>query len=416
MYSRFISKPLRETLAATRVVLLNGARQTGKSTLVQQVAQERGGRYITLDDAAVLGLARSDPAALVRGASGLTVIDEVQHAPGLFPEIKMEVDRAQRPGQFLLTGSADVLLLPSVSESLAGRMEILSLKPLSQDEILGRPALFVEALFGQEQWQVASMSVERADICRRIVAGGFPEPLGRESEQRRAAWFKAYITSLLQRDVRDLANIEGLTDMPRLLSLLAARVGGLMNMAEISRTAGIPHTTLRRYLSLLEMTFILQPLPAWSGNLGKRLARSPKIHLVDTGLAAHLRGEADVERLVLSPSLGPLLESFVLQELRKQLDWSATGGAAYHYRTTAGQEVDMVLESPGLGVVGIEVKASAVVTSGDFRGLRSLKEAAGSSFVRGVVVYLGDKILSFGDSLWAVPVSRIWEEEHRTVR
>lgn len=408
MYRRYIEPGLRAALSDTRVVLLNGARQTGKSTLAREFAERLAGRYLTLDDETLLGTARADPSALVRGTAALTVIDEVQKAPGLFPAIKMEVDRDRRPGRFLLTGSANVFLLPKLSESLAGRMEILPLQPLSQDELAGRKAGFPDALFSEGAWPARRHAADRLDVCARVVGGGFPEALSREPGDRRSAWFRSYISSLLQRDIRDLAHIEGLTDMPRLLGLLAARTSALMNVSELSRSVGIAHATLRRYLGLLEATFILQPLPAWSVNLGKRFVKSPKIHLVDSGLAAHLRGETDPRQLAQSPSLGPLLESFVLQEIRKQLGWSRQSATPYHFRTAAGREVDIVLEAPGGRVAGVEVKAAAAVGKGDFAGLETLAETAGKRFARGVVIYLGEHVVPYGDLLWAVPIDALW--------
>lgn len=408
MTGRHLEPAVRRALADTRVVLLHGARQTGKSTLAQHLAADLGGRYLTLDDDALLGVARSDPAALVRGTAGLTVIDEVQKAPELFRAIKLEVDRDRRPGRFLLTGSANVFLLPRLSDSLAGRLEILTLWPLSQDELAGRAVSFPDALFAGADWPVRRRATDRLETSARLARGGFPEASARTSDDRRAAWFRSYISSLLQRDIRDLANIEGLTDLPRLLGLLAARSSALLNMSELSRATGIAHSTLRRYLSLLEATFILQPLPAWSTNAGKRFVKSPKIHLIDSGLAAHLRGDSDPARLAGSPELGPLLESFVLQEVRKQLGWSRQIATPYHFRTAAGREVDVVLEAPGGRVVGIEVKASASIDRRDFFGLEALAEAARRKFVRGVVVYLGDQVVPYGRDLWALPISELW--------
>ena len=408
MYQRKISSRLQAALADTRIVLLNGARQTGKSTLAQQIAGQRNGRYLTLDDPVVAALALSDPSALLGGTDTFTVIDEIQHAPALFPALKRAVDTDGRPGRFLLTGSANVFLLPHLSESLAGRMEILPLHPLSQGELADSGGNLVDALFG-DGWQAGAQTIDRTEICRRTVAGGFPEAVARSPGERRDAWFRSYIASLLQRDVRDLSNIEGLTELPRLLGLLAARSGALMNMSEISRAAGISHSTLRRYLSLLEATFVFQPLPAWSANISKRFVKAPKIHLLDPGLAAHLRGSSDASALAQSADLGPLLETFAVQEVRKLLGWSRTAAAPYHFRTTAGQEVDLVLEAPGQRVAGIEIKASASVGQSDFRGLRMLAEAAGDGFVRGVVLYLGEQRLAFGDRLWAVPVTALWE-------
>lgn len=408
MYRRYIEQRLAAALADTRVVLVNGARQAGKSTLAQSIAQARRGRYLSLDDPAVLASARADPAALVGGFDGLTVIDEVQLAPELFRALKLEVDRDRRPGRFLLTGSANVFLLPRIAESLAGRIEILPLWPLSQDEIAGRPARFPERMFSASPWRARRHAVDRAEICRRILAGGFPEALARATAERREAWFRSYLATLTQRDVRELARIEGLTDLPRLLALLAARAGALANAAEISRSAGVSHSTLRRYLSLLEAVFVLQPLPAWSTNLGKRLVRSAKIHLVDTGITAHLRGEPGAEALARSPELGALLESFAVQELRKQLGWSRVAANLFHFRTAAGREVDIVLEGPARQVAAIEVKSSASVGPRDFDGLKALAEAAGSKFVRGVVLYLGENDLPFGERLRAVPLPALW--------
>jgi uncharacterized protein len=408
MYQRYIQPRLAAALADTRVVLLNGARQTGKSTLAQQLAQQRRGQYLTLDDPAIAALARTDPAALVSGATGFTVIDEVQSAPALFPALKREVDRRPVPGRFLLTGSANVFLLPAIAESLAGRMEVLTLEPLSQAEVEASPHNFVDTLFAPARWLRRTLPTDRAELLRRIVSSGFPEALARIEPQRRDAWFGAYLASLLQRDVRDYANIEGLHDMPRLLSLLAARASTLLNMAEVSRATGITHSTLRRYLALLEALFIVQPLPAWSANLGKRLVKAAKVHLIDAGLTAHLRGQTDPAALALSPQLGPLLETFVVQEIRRHLRWAETAATAWHFRTAAGREVDLVLETPGRQVVGIEVKASASIDQGDFNGLRELAQAAGKNFTRGIVLYSGEQLMPFEERLWAVPLGVLW--------
>ena len=408
MYRRNIENKLIAALADTRVVLLNGARQVGKSTLAQQLAQQRGGQYLTLDDPVIAELARTDPSALINGAAGLTVIDEVQSAPGLFPALKREVDRNPAPGRFLLTGSANVFMLPTAAESLAGRMEVLTLEPLSQAEIEGLSHNLVDALFDAVPWERRTVRTDRADLVHRLVASGFPEALGRGEPQRRDAWFGAYLASLLQRDVRDYANIEGLSDLPRLLALLAARTSSLLNMAEVSRSTGIAHSTLRRYLTLLEALFIVQPLPAWSTNLGKRLVKAPKLHLIDAGLVAHLQGNANPVALGLSPHLGPLLETFVVQEVRRHLRWAATPATAWHFRTAAGREVDLVLEAPGRRIVGIEVKASASVSQSDFNGLRELATAAGRGFARGVVLYTGEQLVSFEDRMWAVTLGVLW--------
>ena len=406
MYKRNIESELQAAIADTPVVLLNGARQTGKSTLAQEFAQARSIPYITLDDATQLAAASSDAQGFLAGLGDRAVIDEVQKAPGLFPAIKMSVDRNRRPGRYLLTGSANVLLLPQISESLAGRMELITLLPLSRGELLGQRERFVDGVFAESP--PALQSGDAIDLKGAVLAGAYPEVIKRPAGKRRDAWFAAYITALLQRDVRDLANIEGLTDMPRLLSLLAARVGSLLNMSELSRSSGIPNSTLKRYLSLLQATFLFQPLPAWSSNLGKRLIKSPKIHLIDSGLTSHLAG---VTRQSLDRDpvfFGHLFENFVVNELRKQIGWSDGRMNLYHYRTTTGREVDILLEDGAGRLVGLEVKASATVVRKDFSGFDALSEDTGRQFVRGIVLYTGEQSVSFGENYMALPVSTMW--------
>ncbi len=405
MFRRNIGPSLLEALADTPVVLLNGARQTGKSTLAQQVTmREHPAPYLSLDDAATLSAARADPPGFLAGIDGSAVIDEIQRAPELFPAIKVVVDRDRQPGTFLLTGSADVLLLPRLSESLAGS----TLWPLSQGEIRGVIEGCVDALFAENLPRMPASSESRPTLVRQALIGGYPEAVRRTSEARRRAWFGSYVTTILERDVRDLANIEGLTELPRLLSLLAARAPSLLNFAELSRSSALPQSTLKRYMTLLEATFLLQSLPAWSGNLSRRLVRSPKVLLNDTGLAAYLLGLSE-QRLNTDPRLaGPLLENFVVMELRKQASWSHTQPNFFHMRTHTGQEVDIVLEATDGRVVGIEVKASATVGPGDFKALRALAADIGSRFQRGVVMYTGRESLPFGPRLQALPVDALW--------
>lgn len=410
MYRRNIIPLLDEALLDTPVVLVNGARQTGKSTLVRSgMLDDRGARYLTLDDAGVLAAAEADPAGFLSGLEGPIILDEVQRSPGLFPAIKAEVDRERRPGRFLLTGSANVLLLPGLSESLAGRMEILNLWALSQGEIESVEEGFIDNAFSGASLFARVESEGTSKLFERLLKGGYPEVLGRQSEARRRAWFGSYVTTILQRDVRDLSNIEGLTELPRLLSLLAARAASLVNYAELSRSASMPQSTLKRYISLLQATFLVQTLPAWSSNLGKRLVRSPKLLICDTGLISNLQG-LSTERLASEPVLaGPLLENFVAMELVKQATWSRTQPRLFHYRTHGGDEVDIVLEDATGRVVGIEVKAAATVGARDFKGLRSLAEAAGEHFQRGIVIYTGGADIPFGKNLHALPVSSLWE-------
>lgn len=409
MLTRNITSNLLDALADSPVVLLNGARQTGKSTLVKSLAaKEHPARYLTLDDVSILSAIHHDPQGFLAGLNGPVIIDEIQRAPELFVSIKAEVDQNRQPGRYLLTGSANILLLPKLSESLAGRMEILNLWPLSQGELEGIREGFVDALFADNLPSFQPSVDDRGSLLERIIRGGYPEAVGRGSEPRRRAWFGSYLTTILQRDVRDLANIEGLTELPRLLSLLATRSAGLINFAELSRTSTIPQSTLKRYMTLLETTFLVQHLPAWSGNLGKRLVKAAKLVLNDTGLMAHLLG-ATSERMVSEGLIGPLLENFVAMELRKQITWSEIQSQMFHWRTQTGQEVDILLEDARGRIVGIEIKASATVGSKDFKGLKALAEVSGERFLRGVVLYTGRESIPFGRSLYALPVNALWQ-------
>lgn len=412
MYPRHLKPMLLDSLSDTPVVLLVGARQTGKTTLVRELIAPLRAEYRTLDDAATLAAAVEDPESFVRRGTAHMVIDEVQRVPELLPAIKVSVDRDRRPGRFLLTGSANVLALPHISESLAGRMEILTLWPLSLGERFRGTDHFIERLFGKDALLVEAGVPADVDWVAEVVCGGFPEAVARRVERRRDAWFGAYVTTLLQREVRDLANISGLSEMPRLLSLLASRTAGLVNASELSRSSGIAQTTLKRYLALLEAAFLLQPLPAWSANIGKRLIKAPKIHLVDSGLAVHLAGLSATRLAAERRFLGPFLESYVVAELRKQLGWSGIPVRLYHFRSAAGREVDIVAERPSGEIVGIEVKASRRVGSKDFQGLKSLADTVSRRFTRGIVLYLGEMSVPFGDRLAALPMGSLVDQPH----
>lgn len=391
------------------MVLLHGARQVGKSTLALSLASgPHPARYITLDDAAELATAHADPIAFIGRLSVPVVLDEIQRAPELLLSIKREVDRHRRPGRFLLTGSANVLFLPRLADTLAGRMEIHTLWPLSQGEVEGVREGFVDAVFSDTRPTIAEDGEPWPRLLDRILRGGYPEVVREEAPARRQAWFGSYISTILQREVREISNIEALTAMPRLLALLAARSGSLLNISDLSRSSGIPLTTLKRYLALLETTFLTQILPAWAANLGKRLAKAPKVLLTDTGLMTYLLGIAP-ERLALEPTFrGPLLETFVATEIRRQITWSQTRPSMLHFRTSAGHEVDLVLEARGGRLVGIEVKATESPTPDDFRGLRLLAEATRKRFHRGILLYTGAEVLPFGPNLYAVPASALW--------
>ncbi|MFN0085038.1 MAG: ATP-binding protein [Blastocatellia bacterium] len=414
MITRHIKDALRDALADTPVVLLTGARQAGKSTLVEHMAEtDHPARYMTLDDAAVLSAARFNAAGFISELDAQpvpVVLDEIQRAPELFLPIKLAVDRNRRSGKFLLTRSANVMMLPHLADSLAGRMETIRLWPLSQGEIDGVRESFIDRVFAKELALPARVRFTRADLIARVVRGGYPEILNREAEPRRRAWFGSYITTILQRDVREIANIEGLAEMPRLMTLLASRAASLLNFSEISRSLVIPQSTLKRYMGLLEATFIVQMLPAWSANIGKRLVKAPKLTLCDTGLLSYLLG-VNEERLEKDSQIfGAILENFVVMELRKQASWSETQPQLFHFRTQSGQEVDIVLEGASGEIVGVEVKASGSVSGGDFKGLTALRETAGRKFKRGVILYTGQEIVQFDEHFIAFPVAGLWKE------
>jgi predicted AAA+ superfamily ATPase len=393
----------------TPAVLLIGPRQSGKTTLCQWVAERRGGRVISLDEAAVHSAASADPDGFIGALEGFIVLDEIQKAPALLPAIKLAVDRRRDPGRFLLTGSADVFALPRVSESLAGRLEPLTLWPLSQGELERRKEGFVDAVFAPSLPNLRGKVESRADLLQRALRGGFPEAVARTDGERRRAWFRSYVTSILERDVRDLASITGLTDLPRLLTLLAARSFSLLNIAELSRSLALPHSTLTRYLALLEHTFLVRRTSAWSGGRGRRVVRAARMWMCDTGLLADLSA-LGTTRLEESPAdVGPLLETFVATEITKQLGWSRRRAELLHFRTAVGREVDLVLEADDGRIVGIEVKAAASLGKADFKGLEGLREAAGRRFRRGIVLYTGREALPFGADLWALPVSALWQ-------
>jgi predicted AAA+ superfamily ATPase len=410
VFSRNLASEIVVACKDTPVIFINGARQTGKTTLARQIRLPGGPlQYLTLDDDSVLAAARSSPEGFIAGLEGPVILDEVQRAPHLFLAIKAAVDRARRPGRFILTGSADVLLLPHVADSLAGRMEIFTLWPLSQGELTGHREGFLDALFSKNALRRPPRRQTQQELIDRLTRGGFPVVQRRKTEGRRRAWFNAYLTTILQRDIRDLSNIDDLTALPRLLTLLASRASSLLNFAELSRTMAIPQSTLKRYFVLLETTFLVTLVHPWSANLGKRLVKAPKLYLSDTGLITALLALNRMQLFNNRSLLGPLLENFVVLELRKQAGWSKTKPHLLHFRTHTGDEVDVVLEAPSGELVGIEVKSAASVNAADFKGLRSLAELAGPRFRRGIVLYTGTEIVPFAKQLHAVPIQALWQ-------
>lgn len=404
LFTRFLRPRLVESLADTPVVLVHGPRQCGKTTLAQTL---EGYAYITFDDEVQLAAAKTDPVGFVADLAEKVILDEVQRVPELFATLKAAVDRQRRPGRFILTGSANVLLAPKLSDSLAGRMELLRLYPLAQCELAGVTPHFLDRLFAAG-FKASKYERLGAELAERIVAGGYPAALARSSARRRRDWYRAYIETLVQRDVRELARISALDALPRLLQVAAGQTARLLNISELAAPFQLSRLTIRDYVTLLDRIFLIELLPPWHSNRLSRLIKTPKLHLGDTGLAASLLGIDTASLIKDRALLGQLLETFVFQELRRQASWHETAINFYHFRDKDGYEVDIVLEREGREVAGVEIKAAATVTESDFRGLYKLKNVSGERFAAGVVLYDGESAVRFADDLFAVPIRMLW--------
>jgi predicted AAA+ superfamily ATPase len=405
LYPRFVEGRIKEAMADTRVVLLVGPRQSGKTTLAQKLASE-GMTFLTLDNATTLDAATTDPVGFVRGLDR-AVIDEIQRAPDLLLAIKESVDNDPRPGRFLLTGSSNLMTLPRVADSLAGRMETVRLLPLAHSEVLGTAPDFFEKVFAGKPPTVGEVVVGD-DLIDLVLAGGYPEGLARRSQARRERWYLDYVDAILQRDLRDVAQIEQVQQMPRLLRILAQHAGQLVNYSGIGAPLGINHVTTRKYVGALESLFLTLTLQPWYTNELKRLTKTPKLHFLDSGLLAALRDLSPARLRSERVLFGSLLETFVLAELLKLASWDEERLEFSHFRDRQQNEVDVVVENRQGRVLGIEVKASATVTAADFVGLRRLSEGSGDRFAMGLVLYDHDKVIPFGERLFAAPISALW--------
>ncbi|ROO51650.1 hypothetical protein EDC02_6535 [Micromonospora sp. Llam0] len=398
-------------LADTRVVLISGARQAGKSTLVRIVAGDRLAERRDLDRAQDRAAATADPVGFVDSPE-LLIIDEIQRVPELLLAIKAAVDEDPRPGRYLLTGSARLFGTLAAPDALPGRMETIELWPFSQGELEDEPDGFVDAIFTLGPELRHESAVTRADYAARIVRGGLPEATSRDDPRRRQRFLDAYVQALIDRDVRQLADIQSKGELRRLVRLLAARSATIIAANSLKSALGLSRPTIARYLQALEEIFLIRRIPGWSRNLGTRATAAAKLIFVDSGIAAN---EIAVDaRALLRPGapFGPLLESFVLSELSRQLSWSAQSVELSHYRDHSKFEVDAVLEDRAGRVVGIEVKAASTVGPDDFRGLRRLADRLSDDFVAGVVLYTGTATLPFGPKLRAMPVSALWQVSH----
>jgi len=411
--NRHLKADIQKSLQFFPVVLINGARQSGKSTIANELINEGIlSDYITLDNPSVLGNLLSSPVAFLDNLPKGTVLDEIQRAAEMFTSIKYVVDKDKVNGRFLLTGSANILLLPKLSDSLAGRIAIHTIKPLSQGEIEGKKEDFVDWLFSEDfEWFKVTKTLSNTELQAKIAKGSYPQPVVQNyPEDLQKEWYENYLNTLLIRDVKDLANIEQLGLMPQLLKLLASRTSGLLNYSDLSRTLDLPQTTLKRYLNLLQSLYLVDLLPPWYINFGKRLIKSPKIHLSDTGFSLHLTNQS-LQNLQQNRTLfGQMLESFIYLELQKQIGWSKTKPDIYHYRTQTGEEIDFVLEARNSKLVAIEVKASSSFDVKDLQAIREFQKNVGDKFHRGIIFHTGQEVHRIDEKLYVLPTQTLWEE------
>lgn len=405
---RALAPTVVDAMGEARVVALLGPRQSGKTTLVRALASgSLAADYLTLDDEPVRSLALGDPAGFAAGLKARTVIDEVQRVPDLLLAIKSRVDRDDTPGQFLLTGSANLRRIPSIADALPGRADYLTLFPFTQGEIAGRPERFLETLLAGRAPSISGAPVGRGPYVDRIVTGGFPEA-ARRSPAARTRFFNGYAESIVDRDVADAGRVRDAQSVGTLLRLVAARSGSLARYDALGRDAGIDGKTAKSHLDVLERLFLVRVRRPWHTNLGKRQVKAPKLYIADPGLMASMVG-ADARRVREDDGLaGALFETFVAVELERQASWMPSPISFWHYRD-GEREIDIMVEAPSGEVVGIEVKAGATVRPPDFSGLTQARERLGERFRCGIVLYSGEQTLPFGDRLWAIPLAALWQ-------
>ena len=409
LYSRAIEPRIAEAQLDTPVILLAGPRQAGKTTLVRKIAEQQALQYLTMDDELTLLSARKDPVGMIRRLDK-AVIDEIQRAPQLLLAIKKSVDEDRRPGRFLLTGSANLMALPTVADSLAGRMETLSLLPLSQSEIESQSANWIDYAFAGHII-AAEKPVIGDELVERVLRGGYPEAVSRSSAKRRHAWAEQYIDALIQRDVRDISNIDKLDKLPRFLNALAQTAGQMCNYSQLGSQVGLDGKTASRYIGIFEQMYLLKRIDVWARNRLSRVVKTPKLQFMDAGLLCTLLGLSHGEIQKDRTRFGNALETFVFGELLKHTTTSDGHYRLMYYRDADKYEVDFVIENTAGNLVGIEVKASATVKEKDLRGLKKLASLAGDQFKMGVLLYDGTEILSLGDGIWAAPLSSLWGVE-----
>ena len=405
MHPRFGKARIEEALEDARVIMIAGPRQSGKTTLAAEIAN-KDRPFLTLDDATQLDAAKRDPVGFLRDVDR-AVVDEVQRAPELLLAIKTEVDKDKRPGRFLLTGSANLMTVPTVADSLAGRMEVFQLLPLSQAEIRRGRGRFLDDAFSGKTPN-AGEPILGKNLVELVLTGGYPEALERAGWPRRQDWHFSYLDAIIQRDVRDIASVEQIASMPRLLRALAECTGQLVNYSGIGSALGMNHVTTRKYMQIFESLYLIASLQPWFTNKLKRMTKSPKLHFLDSGLLSTLKGISPEQIKNDRTKFGAILETFVFGEIQKLASWSNQRYLFSHFRNKDGNEVDLVIENFRGEVLGIEVKAAATVRSADFSGLRKLASACGENFVQGIILYDHDQVVTFGENLCAAPIASLW--------
>lgn len=417
---RHAAAQVASALRNFRVVVVNGPRQAGKTTLARSVHGVLGGTYVTFDDRELLDACITDPVTFVAAYAKPLIVDEFQRAgDALLYAIKRTVDEDRTPGRFLLTGSTRFLTVPTISESLAGRVAIVDLWPFSQGEIelLGPSGdAFLPGLFGSNaMWTGAERQATRADYMSRVCVGGFPEVQTMADPATRRQWFRNYLRTVTSRDAPEISRARQIADIPRLLRALAGYTAQELNVSSFAERLRMDRVPLSRtYLPLLETLYLVLSLPAWSRNLAARVATRPKVFLTDSGLAAHLLGvDASALALPAAPATGTLVETFAVNEIvRQAARHDELGVQLSHFRAHDGPSTDIVAETADGRVACIEVKAAATVSRGDIRPLARIRdrlEGMGTPFAAGVVLYTGTRDITFGDRLFALPLASLWE-------
>jgi predicted AAA+ superfamily ATPase len=410
---RRLGEVVKARLAEEPVVVLNGPRTVGKSTLLNQLAGHLGRTVIDCDDLATRAAVRDDPARFVE-SDQTVLIDEYQHVPELLDAIKAQLNRDLRPGRYVLAGSTQYATLPEAAQALTGRVDIIPVLPLSQGEIDNLPETFVARLLDGAGIEMASSHAPatREEYVQRSTSGGMPVALRRPPGRSRSRWFSNYVSLVIDKDVLDISRVRQREMLPRLLGQLAARSGQVLNMAAISGTVGLEKSTAENYIKLLEAVFLVYRLPAWGTTLGSRVTRHPKVHLVDAGVMAWLLNLTPQKIGQAAPAAlteyGHLLETFAVGEILKQVSWSDAPVATGHFRTDAGDEVDLVLERDDGQVIAVEIKAGSRISSEDFRGLRQLKDRLGPRLEEAIILYTGEHAYTHDDWITILPLDRLW--------